>query len=415
MTSTEELAGHVVDVTYDRLPDDVREAAKRRILDALAVGLRNCETEPTAAVRRGTTDGRQDAVGSRLWGAGTTSAFRAALGNAVAVAAGNGPTFLSPTPAPAGGSIAAVLAAAEAHATTGEETLAGLAAALELHGELASHAPLDGLHPATHTAVAASAGVGRVRNLDSAELADALGHAASRVTLAIEGDGFAPIATGNAAASAVYAAAFAAEGLEAPDGIAAPGGWHDTVGPFDLDFDPGCERVLDAAVLPYDGHPYGQTAIEAAIRLANENALDPADIEAVVVETVDRAIPEIDPERIAAALVDRELTLHRDNRANVGPIAEATTVSVADGAFGDGDAEPTPVRVAVETHDGGVHESTVRRFEGDPASGASWGLLEEKFHALVEGTYGRERREEIIRTVRGFEAESPAELTRLLD
>ncbi len=415
MTSTAELAGSVSDLTYDRLPDDVREATKRRLLDALAVGLRNRESEPAAAVRRGMEDGTETNSGSRLWGSVTAPPERVALCNTVAVTVGNGPTFLSPTPAPAGGSIATVLAVAEAEGTTGEETITGLAAALELHGELAWHAPLDELHPATHTAVAAAAGAGRVRGLDGHELEDALGHAASRVTLGLDAEGFDPIATGNAAVSAVYASALAAGGVGAPDGIAASGGWHDLVGPFDLDFDPGCERVLDAAVLPYDGHPYEQTTIEAAIDLAEEVALDPADIADVAVEAVARAVPEIDTERIAAALVDRALVSHRDDRVNVRPIAEATTVSVADGAFEDADVGSAPARVAVETHDGDVHERTVRRFEGHPASGASWGLLEEKFHALAEGTYDRERREEIVRTVKRFEAESPAELTRLLN
>ena len=415
MTSTAELAGPVSDVTYDRLPDGVREATKRRLLDALAVGLRNHESKPAAAVRRGIGDGTETKSGSRLWGSVTALPERVALCNTVAVTAGNGPTFLSPTPAPAGGSIATVLAVAEAEGTTGEETITGLAAALELHGELAWHAPLDELHPATHTAVAAAAGAGRVRGLDADGVGDAIGHAASRVTLGLESDGFDPTAAGNAAVSSVYAAALAARGLDAPDGIGAPGGWHDLVGPFDIDFDPGCERVLDAAVLPYDGHPYEQTAIEAAISLAETAALDPADIANVAVETVDRAVPEVDTERIAAALVDRTLVSHRDDRVNVRPIAESTTVSVADGGFEDASAGSAPARVAVETHDGDVHERTVRRFDGHPASGASWGLLEEKFHALADGTYDRERREEIIRTIRRFEAESPAELARLLD
>jgi 2-methylcitrate dehydratase len=429
MTSTEAIAGFLAEVTYDRLPEDVREAAKRRLLDAVAVGLRGRDAGTVAAIRDGLVlDGQRgdersgDRTRVRVWGSPSTAdPSRAAMGNAAAVAAGNGPTFPSPTPAPAGGSLAAALAAAEARAATGEETLAALAAALEVHGELAWHAPLDELHPATHTAVAAAAGAGRAAGLDRDELANALGIAAGRVTLGIgddprdEGDGFALTATGNAAAAGVEACSLAAAGVPSPDALAAPNGWHDLVGPFDLDFDPGCERVRDAAVLPYDGGLYAQPAIEAAIDLASEAALDPADIESVTVETAEKAVPGIDAERIAAALVDRALPVYGGDRADLRPIAGATTVSVADDASERTDAGAVPTRVTVETYDGDRYETARERFEGHPAAPAPWGLVEEKFHALAGGRYDRDRREAIVGTVRGFEAESPAELARLLD
>ncbi|MEF8778829.1 MAG: MmgE/PrpD family protein, partial [Natronomonas sp.] len=287
--------------------------------------------------------------------------------------------------------------------------------AFELHGELAWHAPVDRLNPATHTAVAGAAGTGRVGGLDRTELENALGIAASRITLGI-GDGtFGPIATGNAAAQGVYAYLLADGGVSGPDGLAAPNGWHDLVGPFDIDLDPGCERVLDAGVLPYDSHLYGQPTIEAAIDLATEVALDPADIESVTVETVEKAVGEIDSERVAAALVDRALSIHQGNRADLQPIADATTVSAIEGTREHSDIESLPTRVVVETYDGDVYEEMTEGFEGHPATPASWGTVEEKFHALAGDTYDRDRREEIVETVRGFEAESPTELARLLD
>ncbi|MCQ4332624.1 MmgE/PrpD family protein [Natronomonas sp. F2-12] len=421
MTSTETIAEFVAEVTYDRLPEEVREAAKRRLLDGLAVGLGSHGDGPVAAIRDGlATDGNGGAC--RVWGSPSIAdPSRAAMANAAAVAAGNGPVFPSSTPAPMGGSIAAALAAAEARGTAGEETIAGLAAALELRGELAWHAPLDGLHPATHTAVAAAAGAGRAAGLEEKELADAVGIAASRVTLGVgteneDGDGgLTPVATANAAAAGVKACSLAGSGVHGPDGFAAPNGWHDRLGPFELDFDPGCERVRDAATLPYDGGLYAQPAIEAAIDLASEIALDPADVESVAVETVGGEVPGVDAERIAAALVDRSLPIYRGDRADLSPIAEATSVSVADGASDRTDAGRIPARVAVETYDGGVYEATTERFEGHPAAPASWGLITEKFHALAGDRYDRDRREAIVGTVRGFEAESPAELARLLD
>ena len=416
MTSTESIAEFAVEVTYDGLPEGVREGAKRRLLDVIAVGLQNRDDATVAAIRDGIALDGGDENRSRVWGSpSSAAASRAAMGNAAAVAAGNGPVFPSPTPAPTGGSIAAVLAVAEDRGKTGEKTLAAIAAALEVRGELAWHAPLDELHPATHTAVAAAAGAGQVAGLDESELTSALGTAASRVTLGVGDEAFTSVATGNAAAAGVDACLLAGGGVSAPDGLTAPNGWHDLVGPFDLDFDPGCERVRDAAVLPYDGHLYGQPTIEAAIDLASEIALDPADIESVAVETINRAVPEIDAERVAAALVDRALSVHQGDRADLHPIVEETSISAADDALERTDPESIPTRVAVETYDGDAYETTSDRFEGHPTTPASWGVLEEKFHTLARGCYDRARREEIIETVRSFEAESPAELARLLD
>lgn len=415
MTSTDEIAGFAAAVEYDRLPDDIREAAKRRLLDVVGVALRNHDRRRVAAVRKGLLPaGPPDANGCRLWGtADVARPPRAAMGNAVAVAAGNGPTFLAPTLAPVGGSIAAVVAAAEAAGATGEATLAGITAALEVHGECAWNAPLDGLHPATYTAVAAAAGAGRAMDLDAPTIADAVGIAAGRVALAV-GDPDDPLPTGNAARSALYACLLADSGVSAPDSIAAPNGWHDRVGPFELDFDPGCERVRDAAVLPYDAHPYGQSAIEAAIELTTEEPIDPADISSVTVETFDAAGLEIDPERIAAALVDRELAAHHGTRTDLEPVVESVTVAT-DGTLTDRhDQGAIPARVTVEFRDGSVAETDRDGFEGHPSTPETWGTVEEKFHAIVEGIYDRDEREATVETVRSFEADGAAELDRLL-
>ena len=416
MTSTEAIADFVAEVSYDRLPENVREGAKRKLLDAIAVGLGSHDATPVAAIREGLQLDGPSRNDSRVWGMSSTGAApRAAMSNAASVAAGHGPIFPSPTPTPVGGSIATVVAAAEAYGATGETTLAGLAVAFELHGELAWHAPLDERHPATHTAVAGAAGAGRVAGLDETELTNALGIASSRVTVGPCEEEIEPIMTGHGALGALYACILADGGVSIPDPPTASGGWHDLVGAFDLDFDPGCERVLDAAVLPYDSHLYGQPAIEAAIELASENALDPADVESISVETTKKAVPEIDPDRIAAAVVDRALSTHRGDRADLRPIADVTSVTVADDASGSVDAESIPARVTVETYGGDVYVATHERFDGHPAAPASWGVIEEKFHALTGERYEDSRRKEILKTVRGFEAESPTELARLLD
>lgn len=415
MTSTQAVADFATEVTYEELPEGVREAAKLRALDAVGVGVASVGVGPTDAVRQAVSV--QNATGrSRLWGSElSASPPDAAMYNAGLVAAGNGAVFLAPTPAAVGDGVAAVLAAAEARSATGEDVLAGLAVAHELRGELAWNVPVDGFHPATHGAVAAAAGVGRTMALAPDVLADAVGLAGIHATLAV-GDGETdPLAAGTAALTGVYACLLAEGGVDGPDPLGDPGGWPDLVGPFDLDLDPGCERVEDAALLLHDAHPYAQTAVEAAIDLADDAAVDPADVEAVRVETFADAAPVVEPTAVAAALVDRSLAVRPDDRADLRPVAEGVEVTEREELTERAERGEVPARVVVECRDGAVHEADRQWFTGHPARPASWGTVEEKFHAVVGDRYDADRRTAIVETVRGFEAETAAELSRLLD
>ncbi|WP_254840456.1 MmgE/PrpD family protein [Natronomonas marina] len=415
MTSTAELARFAAEVSYEGLPESVREATKRRVLDAVGVGLGSVGREPTGGIRRAVSV--QNATGrSRLWGSDLGgSPPDAALYDAALVARGNGAVFLSPTLSAAGGTVAAVLAAAEARSATGEAVLAGLAAGHEVHGELAWNAPIEGFHPATHGAVAAAAGAARAAGLDAGEIENAVGIAAARATLAVGDDDFDTLAVGLAARAGVDGCLLAESGVEAPDAIGGTGGWHDLVGPFDLDFDPGCERVGDAAVRLFDAHPYAQASLEAAVELVEDAAIDPAEVDAVTVETFADAVPEVTPSAVAAALVDRDVTVRPTERADLRPVADAVEVRADADLTGRADRGETPARVTVECRDGAVHEVETDRFTGHPARPAPWGTVEEKFHALAAPRYDAERRTEIVETVRGLEAETVAELSRLLD
>jgi 2-methylcitrate dehydratase len=415
MPSTAELATFATDVSFERLPETVRQGVKRRVLDAVGVAIGRLEQPPADAVRRAVT--RQNTSGgSRLWGSEHGSGpADAAMDAASLVASGNGATFLAPTLSATHGSVAAVLSAAEARSAWGEDILAGLAVAHEIHGEFAWNAPIDGFHPATHASIAATAGIGRAMDLDRNTVANAIDLAASRMTLAV-GDGeFETVALGSAAHTAVYACLLAENGLGGPDSLTGSDGWHDLVGPFEVDLDPGCERVLDAAIRPYDAHPYAQSAIEAAITLAEDAALDPATVEAVRVETIADAVSELEANTVAAALVDREVTTRPGERADLRPVADVVEISALDEPAERAERGELPASVVVECHDGERYEASVQRFTGHPSKPASWGVVEEKFHALADARYDLDRRAETIETVRGLEAETAAELSRLLD
>lgn len=414
MVSTGDLAGFASGVDRGDLPDDVAEEAKRRLLDAVAVGIGAVGAESAAAVRK-TVGALHETGRSRLWGTDWAAGPPdAAYHNATLVASGAGDAFLAPTASGPHACVPAVVAAGEATNATGPDVLAGLAVAYEVHGELSWNAPLDGLSPATHTALAAAAGAGRTMGFGPGRLRSALGIAASRLCLAV-GDESPAVGEAMAARDAVYACSLAARGLVGPDAVGAAGGWQERFGRFEVDLDPGCERVTDAAVLLHAAHPYAQSALEATVALGSEEALDPADVESVRVETFEEAAAVIDPLAVATALVDRELYRPPSGRGDTTPIAAAVDVAVDGDLQARFDRGEAPARVTTKLRDGTHRERETRWFTGHPATPAGWGDVRGKFDALTADRYDEDTRAEVVETARGFEAESAAELTRLLE
>lgn len=410
MASTATLAAFAAGVSYDRLPDSVRTASKQRVLDAIGAGVGATGRRATDAVRRAVA--AQNVSGrSRLWGTAlSASPSDAALYNATLLGAGNGAVFFSPTLASPTDSIAAVLVASEAYSSAGEDVLAGVAAACEIHGELSWNVPLDGFGPPTHSALAATAGVGRAIGLDADTVTSALDIVASRPSMASErASDFDAVAGGFAAQTAVNACILADSGVDGPVDT------DDCLGRADLDFDPGCDRVHDVAVLPYDVHPHAQAAIEVAIELTETRPFDPADIDSVRVETYDDAVAHVTPAAVAAALVDRELTRRPTDRVDLEPVAAVVSVESDDSLTDRFERGETPARVRVVRKEGESFEREQRWFTGHPAAPASWGVVEDKFDALASERYDEARRREILGTVSGLEAETAAELCRLLD
>lgn len=415
MVTALDLAEFAADVSYEQLPDDVRVAVKQRVLDTVGVAIYSTDTEPTGGIRRAVT-GRATSGETHLWGTdlGAMPAD-AAMYNASLTEAGSRATYLAPTLSSAAAPLPAVVVAGARHSALGEDLLEGLAVAHEVGGELAWNAPLDGFHPATHSAIAAAAGAGTAMRFSTGKVASAIGLAASRGVLNVKEAPFDPIAVGTAARTGVQSCLLAEGGVIGPDAFSAEGGWSDLVGRFDLDLGSGCERTLDAAVRLYDAPTDAQAAIEAAIDLAEDATFDPADIDEVVVETYDEALAGLDARAIAAALVDREMTTHPGERTDLQPVVDVvkiTSTDYFDERVGIGER---PARVTVTCRDGSVHEGEVRWFTGHPAKPASWGDIEEKFHTLASVRYDADRRGEIVDTVRSLEAETAEELSRLLD
>jgi len=450
MTTTAELAGFAESVEYDGLPAEVREALKKRVLDAVGIAVAAVDAGPTEQVLETVTELASEGP-CRLWGTDrSASPVGAAMYNTALVRYLDFmDSFLAPgeTPHPSD-NVAAVLAVAEAADRSGAELLASVGTAYEVQGELAWNAPVRdrGWDHVTHTVISAAVGAGHARGLDREALRNAVGiagtaHNALRVTRTGGINEWKGVASANAARNAVYSVVLADHGMEGPvDLFEGQKGWKQVVsGPFEVDLDPECGRVSDTMTKRYVAETYAQSAVEGIIELATEHDVPPEQVERVGLETFAGAALIIGggegdryevttkaqadhslPYMLAAALLDREMTAdsyapERIRREDVQSLLRTVEVEedpALTERFEDG---LMPARIEVELADGSVHRVEKEAFEGHPTRPLSWDAVEQKFDRLTGDRYDDARREAIVATVRELESHDVAELVTLLD
>ncbi|WP_435100860.1 MmgE/PrpD family protein [Halarchaeum sp. P4] len=441
MTTAADLGAFAADVTFEGLPPAVVDATKRRLLDTAGAAFAADDSalldgvSATTDVAGGDACTRWASDGARAGpasAAADTAATVRASGHADAYLAPGGPSYPSDA-------IPAVVAAAEHADADGETLLTAVAAAYEVHGELAWHVPVreHGLGPATHSALSAAAGAAVALELDAAEAEHAVALAAADHTSLAVDDGHQPVASANAAAAGVTSALLAANGIEGPtDVFEAHPALHDltvesdpdpeaTAGDAEVDAEEGaacefdgeaahdhddgfaleatCERVHDAVSTRYAGMLAAQPAISAAIDLVQRVDIDPADVTSVSLQTFDPLTletPRTDlpdasdaagrslPYALAVALADQSFgPEHLDGGRLEDPevrrLAESVTVEEEPSLTAQFDAGLMPAVLAVELVDGDVHHTTVGAYPGHPTQPMDWETLEAKVAALV--------------------------------
>ncbi|MFD1647864.1 MmgE/PrpD family protein [Haloarchaeobius litoreus] len=450
MTTTAELAAFARDVEYESLSGPVRDELKKRLLDSLGIAVGAMEAE-TSAVVRSTVDEYAGDGDCRLWGSGRhTSPVAAAMYNTTLVRyLDYMDSFLAPgeTPHPSD-NVAAVLAVAEQQGRSGAELLASLAVAYEVQGELAWNAPVRGRgwDHVTHTVVSAATAAGDARGLDTEQLRNAIGiagtaHNALRVTRTGGINEWKGVASANAARNAVHSVVLADHGMEGPvDLFEGQKGWKEVIsGPFQLDLDTGCERVLDTMTKRYVAETYAQSAVEGIVELAAGEDIDHERVEAITLQTFHGAALIIGggegnrhdvqtkaqadhslPYMLSAALVDGELTREsytpeRIHREGVQRLLETVSVDEDDTLTERFEAGAMPAIVDVAVDDGTVYRVEKDAFAGHPSKPMSWDDLVAKFESMTADRYDEAHRDRIVETVRGIEDHEVADLVALLD
>ncbi|WP_224269455.1 MmgE/PrpD family protein [Haloprofundus salinisoli] len=448
MTTTGEIADFALELSYDDLSEETRDALKRRILDSLgiAVGAMGWTTTETvrAAVEGMNEDGR-----CRLWGSDRRASAPDAtmLNTALVRYLDYMDSYLAPdeTPHPSD-NVAAVVACGELADASGEELLTAIGVAYEVQGQLGYAAPVrdKGWDHVTHTVVSAAAGAAKVLDLDREQFRNAVGiaataHNALRVTRTGGINEWKGVASANAARNAVYSALLAREGLDGPvDVFEGQKGWKRVIsGEFEVEFTPA-ERVHDVMAKKYVAETYAQSAIEAVIELTAEEDIDPTDIDAIRLDTfagakliigggegsryevetkaqADHSLPYM----LAVAALDGEVTTaqyatERIQEDDVQRLLQRVEVEEDPELTRRFEAGEMPAVVELDV---GGETYRVERdgFPGHPDDPMTWEQLEVKFESMTRERYDEEHRERIVETVRNLGDADVAGLVALLD
>jgi 2-methylcitrate dehydratase len=450
VTTTAELAEFAREVGYDGFSTDVRDALKKRVLDSIGIAIGAVDEATTKQVHDTVTELEADGD-CRLWG---TDRFASPVGATMYNTALTRyldfmDSFLAPgeTPHPSD-NIAGIVAVAEAQDCSGVELLESIGVAYEVQGELAWNAPVRdrGWDHVTHTVISAATGAGNARGLGRDELRNAIGiagtaHNALRVTRTGGINEWKGIASANAARNAVYSVLLAAHGMEGPVNLfEGQKGWKQIIaGEFEVDLDPGCERVLDTMTKRYVAETYAQSAVEGIIELADEHAIDPDAVAGIQLETFAGAALIIGggegsryevqtkaqadhslPYMLAVALIDRELPRdayepERIRREDVQTLLRTVEVEENERLTERFEAGEMPAIIDVAMDDGTVYRVEKDAFSGHPSRPMSWDEIETKFETMTSDRYDRSRRQEIVETVRALDDHDVADLVALLD
>lgn len=448
MTTTREFARFVQETGYGDLSPDVRDALKRRVLDAVGIGIAAADAGPTEIVAATVAD--VEAGGPcTLWRRDRdASPVQAAMHNTALVRyLDYMDSFLAPgeTPHPSD-NVGAVVAAAEYADRPGEDLLAALAVAYEIQAELAWNAPVRdrGFDHVTHTVISAAAGASKALGLGFEETRNAIAiagtaHNALRVTRTGEINEWKGIASANAARNAVYSAMLAKNGMAGPRNLfEGQKGWQDVIsGPFEVDLSPG-ERVHDVMTKRYVAETYAQSAVEGIIEVAEREDLEPGEITGIKLQTFGgakliigggegnryevRTRAQADhslPYMLAAALIDRDLSLaqyepDRIRRDDVQELLRIVDVTETPDLTERFEAGEMPAVIDVTVDDGTTYRVEKDAFRGHPTDPIGWDALEDKFDTVAGDDFSADERDTLLETIRSLDERDASDLTALL-
>jgi 2-methylcitrate dehydratase PrpD len=445
MGATEKIARFIADTSYEDLPRDAVEKAKRTALDCVGAALAGV-TEPVSQT--------VTAYATKLGGPQQASVFGAAVKVSVADAAlANGCIAHALDYDDCGVKIGhpsvlvlpAVLSLGEHLGASGREILTAYILGLEIEGKLALHADFKLMqarlnHQTWYGSIGAAAACAKLMRLDVAKTRMALGIAGNFACglSANHGSMAGAMAAGNACRNGVTAALMAEKGITANANIIeAKNGFYDTlVGPGHYD----AERMAESLGKPfyietpgiglkkYPSCYHTHRALDGVFQLLGEHRLSDKDIAEVDVGTSERAMRVLAfsepatpyqakfsmPHCIAAAVVDHEVTLetftdHKFRDRNIVEARKKIHLSFPDVPIWPGLADVGPDTefvgnpVTIRTTNGQSYSARVDIPRGDPALPLSDDDLLEKYRDCARAQLSQDGIERSAGLVRELE------------
>jgi 2-methylcitrate dehydratase PrpD len=409
MGATENIARFVVNTSYQDIPGDAVEKAKRTALDCLGATLAGV-AEPVSQTIIGYIAKLGGPPQASVIGQGLkVSAPDAALANGVIAHALDYDDCGVKIGHPSVLVLPAVLSLGEHLGASGQDLLTAYLLGLEVEGKLALHADFKLMqarlnHQTWYGSIGAAAACAKLLRLDVAKTRMALGIAGNFACglSANHGSMAGAMAAGNACHNGVIAALMAQEGVTAnPDVIEAKNGFYDTlVGPGHYDAERMAEGLGDPFYIESPGiglkmYPscyHTHRALDGVFQLLGEHRLSDKDIAAVDVGTSERAMRVLAfsepatpyqgkfsmPHCIAAAVVDHQVTLetftdHKFEDRNIVAARKKVHLSFPDVPIWPGLADVGPDTefvgnpVTIRTTDGRSYSARVDIPRGDPA------------------------------------------------
>jgi 2-methylcitrate dehydratase len=436
MRLSRRIAEWVASVDYSKLPPEVVEEAKKRILDTFGVALGAFDEKPVSIARwiaYSTGGGR---IAARVWGTPHRSAAdHATFANGCAARYFDfNDTYLSKEALHPSDTIPAVFAAAEIAGADGRRVIEGVVVAYEVAARLADAYSIRGRgwDHVVYISIASAAGAAKVLGLEVDWIEHAINHAVNnnwslRQTRAGELSMWKGCAAANASRNGLFAALLAWRGMTGPSPVFEGefGAFRVALcgDSFDLPVMGGENgapyKILETSIKYWPVEYHAMSAVEAALKIVEETGpLSPDEIESIEVKTFDVAYKIIvkDPEKwdprtretadhslpyiIAAALLDGKVWLdtfkpERYLAEDVRKVMKKMDVKVDpehDSLYPQGIKNTIKVRL----RDGRVVEASSTYPPGHFRNPLTRSQVEEKFWKLVKGKIDEDLAKEAI-------------------
>lgn len=441
MALADDLAAYAHDLSYGDLDEETIEAAKRRILDAVACAYAAMDEEPVQAVTRFASRKQGDRTATIL-GTDTTCAVEdAALATGALIRYLDwNDTYLAKEPSHPSDNLGAILPVAEAYDRSGKDMILATVLAYELQCRLCDAASLraNGFDHVNYGLVSATLATGTLMDLSKEQLVQAVniavnGHVALRQARAGELSAWKGFAFANVARNAIVSCQLAAEGVNGPAPIFEGqfGFFNQVSGEFSLDTqafggNDGTFKINETYIKYYPVEYHAQAAVHLALQVKEEHGIDWQDIERIENETYEAAVSIIGEEDekwrpetretadhsmpycIARAFMDGAMTLNQfspDKVTDRDVYAFMERISIEENSEFTaryGDAFPHRMRVVTENK---TYEEELRYPKGHPENPLTLNELQEKFETAADGT-AADRQEEIVRQIQALEDQS---------